>query len=98
MGVTRAATFEFSGVKSPMRKQIRSLSTLYCYAKTKSAAIVEALIKKDVLEKCGFRGYVLPTFGRLTKVYLEGFCKILVNKCHLSRVVLKRICFKGDVI
>ena len=51
MGVTRAATFEFSGVKSPMSKQIRSLSTLYCCAKTKSAAIVEALIKKDVLEK-----------------------------------------------
>lgn len=52
MGVTRAATFEFSGVKSPMSKQIRSLSTLYCYAKTKNAAIVEALIKKDVLKKC----------------------------------------------
>ena len=51
MGVTRAATFEFSGVKSPMSKQIRSLSTLCCYAKTKNAAIVEALIKKDVLEK-----------------------------------------------
>ena len=51
MGVTRAATFEFSGVKSPMSKQIRSLSTLYCYVKTKSAAIVEALIKKDVLKK-----------------------------------------------
>ena len=52
MGVTRAATFEFSGVKSPMSKQIRSLSTLYCYAKTKNTAIVEALIKKDVLKKC----------------------------------------------
>lgn len=51
MGVTRAATFEFSGVKSPMSKQIGSLSKLYCYAKTKTAAIVEALIKKDVLEK-----------------------------------------------
>lgn len=51
MGVTRAATFEFSGVKRPMSKQIRSLSKLYCYAKTKNAAIVEALIKKDVLEK-----------------------------------------------
>ena len=51
MGVTRAATFEFSGVKSSMSKQIRSLSTLYCYAKTKSASIVEALIKKDVLKK-----------------------------------------------
>ena len=51
MGVTQAATFEFSGVKSPMSKQIRSLSTLYCYAKTKSASIVEALIKKDVLKK-----------------------------------------------
>ena len=49
MGVTRAATFEFSGVKSPMSKQIGSLSKLYCYAKTKTAAIVEALIKKDVL-------------------------------------------------
>lgn len=51
MGVTQAATFEFSGVKSPMSKQIRSLSTFYCYAKTKNAAIVEALIKKDVLKK-----------------------------------------------
>ena len=64
MGVTRAATFEFSGVKSPMRKQIRSLSTLYCYAKTKNAAIVEALLKKDVLKKVWvsriFFAYIWP--------------------------------------